>query len=310
MKAKTKYWVGLIGAMVVGGLLALTPAPHWVVVLFFLPPPSPLEELLRKLGDALFIGGVLALLVDKALKEKLLTEFAHDISHHIIGKLLPAEVRDHLLVYLQTSFVRTEWRITCEIRPQAGTEYVQLNTKIEYRVENRASNEQDYPFRVKVEKSWYPGPANSIERLSYGDGLKENSELVLDTDYYHDDGHGNIEYTRPIKIAPAAPGVAPKEFRADFIQHYWKNAFSPYYALALVKTTTVIVKSPPDQFDIGLDLTFDKNPSSPDSKVLRNLDGLTERTWVIKKPMLPGQGFFLRWTRIELATLPGVSSRL
>lgn len=294
----TKYWVGLIGAMVVGGLLALTPAPHWVVKLFFLPPPGLLEELLRKLGDALFIAGVLALLVDKALKEKLLTEFAYDISHHIIGKLLPAEVRDHLLVYFQTPFVRTEWKIKCEIKPQVGTDYVELNTTTEYSVENRASRDEDYQFRVKVEKSWYAGPANSIQRLNYGDGLKENSELVQHSDYYHDDGHGNIEYTRPVKIAPAAPGVAPKEFRADFNQHFWKNAFSPFYALGLVKTTTVLVKFPPGQFDVDLDLTFDKNPSRPDSEVLRNLDGLTEMTWEIKKPMLPGQGFFVRWNRL------------
>jgi hypothetical protein len=292
LKGKTKYWWGLIGALVIGGLLALSPAPHWVVMLFCLSPPRQLEDLLQKSGDALFIAGLLAILVDTALKEKLLSEFAHDVSIHIIGEWLPLGLRDHLRHYLEIKFVRTQWTITFVIEPHPNTNYVLLRISSAYSVENCARKELPYPFRVKVEQSWYSQFENSIESLDYGDGLIEKSEFMLHRDHYNHDDHGNVVYARDIRIPPRAHGDKPRDFRANMIQHYWEHSFCIFYATSLVVTTTVIVKSPAGQFEVDLDLTFDGNVPKP-----RRGDALgsEERTWVLEEPILPGQGFFVRW---------------
>jgi hypothetical protein len=293
LKGKTKYWLGLALALGGGFLLVLTPLPHCVAMLFHLPS---LEDLLRKLGDAFFIAGVLALLVDTALKEELLTEFAHDISIHIIGELLPLGLRDHLRSYLETPIVRPAWTITYVIEPHEDPQYVQLRVSSSYSVENYSRKELGYLFRVKVERSWYTQYDNSIESLDYGEGLKQKSDLVGDANHYKDDGRGNIVYARDIRIPPRASGAIPKIFNFELIQHYWEHSFCILYAISVVMKTTVIVKSPPGQFKVDLDLTFSENVPLPSES---NVSGQEQKKWEFDEPILPGQGFFVRWKRVQ-----------
>src|SRR5258708_155369 len=57
-------------------------------------------EVLPKVADALLIAPVLALVVDHAAKHNLLSEFARDVSSHIIGRNLPPSLREHIHSYL------------------------------------------------------------------------------------------------------------------------------------------------------------------------------------------------------------------
>ena len=79
-----------------------------------------LTEIPRKIGDALIIAPLLALLVDEAAKTKLLREFSLDVSSHIMGRMLPVKLRDHLTGYLQMFLVRTRWDITYYIEKWEG----------------------------------------------------------------------------------------------------------------------------------------------------------------------------------------------
>src|ERR1700741_1252605 len=116
-----------------------------------------LSEILPKIGEALIIAPVLALLVDEAAKTKILREFSLDVSSHIIGRMLPFELRDHLTGYLQMFLVRTRWDITYFIEKwedQPG--YIRLRTISEYDMKNYSNDPTDYDFKYSVEESQYP----------------------------------------------------------------------------------------------------------------------------------------------------------
>ena len=297
MKAETKYWSVLIATLVIGGFLALSPGPHWLLMLFCPAHPFPQgEDLLRRLGEALFIAGLLALLLDTAIKDKLLTEFAHDVSIHIIGQLLPPDLRDHIRDYLETPFVRPKWTITCEIKPIRESEIVELTITSSYNLENLAWKKRRYTFGVDVERSWFQGVGvgkNRIESLDFGAGTIRGDQLAtIDGASYKDDEHGNITFRKDVQIQPHA---APKSFQTTVIQYYRDQSFSPFLARSLVRQTVVSVQYPAKQFKTDLDLTFEADIPKP---TLASSAGMEKWEWTIDEPILPGQGFFVRWNRL------------
>lgn len=272
-----------------------------MLLLFCRQPLPRLQLVLEKLGDALFIAGVLALLVDTALKEKLIAEFVEDVSAHIIGELLPLGLRDHIRRYLKMPFVRTEWTITIVIDRIPGKQNVQLTVTSDYVMQNLTREKQIYHFVVAAEKSWFPDlPKSRIQSVKFDHRELKGKDLDE-----KDDRHGNITFGQDVKFPPDGHAGASKSFQAIIQQTYWENSFCPFDAKSLVMKTTVIVVSLMGEFEIELDLTSEARvPEAARAK------GKTveQWTWVIDEPMLPGQGLYVRWEpRKKIGALSSVS---
>ena len=138
MTARQKYWIGLLASLIVGLLLKLL--PHWGGQQ---PWSTEWKQFASEAGGALIIAFLLAVLVDAAVKGGLLTEFAKDVSGHIIGNLLPPKLRKHLMDYLEMSLVRDNWNITYTLKPYRDR-YVQVLIFSEYEMENHSSDEQAF----------------------------------------------------------------------------------------------------------------------------------------------------------------------
>jgi hypothetical protein len=114
------------------------------------------------IGEALAIAAVIAYLVDEAAKRRLLTEFAQDVSQHIIGRLLPSGLRERMLQYLTVDFVRSNWTVIYELKVRhqqtnAGTfeKHVELMTESSYSMENRSPLDKTYIVAYEVMKKWF-----------------------------------------------------------------------------------------------------------------------------------------------------------
>src|SRR5258708_28293512 len=136
MTARQKYWLGLFVSLTAGvSLKLLSSLPTHAAASSWWS--SEWRRFASDAGGAFIIAFLLAILVDSALKEELLTEFAKDVSGHIIGHLLPTKLRKPLLDYLEMSLVRNRWNLTYTLMP-CGTQYVEVTVLNEYEMENRS----------------------------------------------------------------------------------------------------------------------------------------------------------------------------
>ncbi|HXQ38847.1 MAG TPA: hypothetical protein VN843_32895 [Anaerolineales bacterium] len=256
-----------------------------------------IPTIFHKIGEALIIAPVLALLVDEAAKTKLLREFSLDVSSHIMGRLLPVPLREHLNRYLQMFLVRTRWDITYDIDVWDGQPgYIRLKTISEYDMENHSENPTDYDFRYSVEESLYPHVGcTQITFVRLGEETYEGDELTkviqVENDYR--------TFLSKKELQPhSRPGKPVYSFAAKSEECFRDSAFSPFFANSPVMTAVLSVWYPHEHLRVSLELTFDDVKTATQSVPISSGDRKGIK-WTIKKPMLPGQGFVVRWDAIH-----------
>jgi hypothetical protein len=279
--SRQKYWLGITGSLALALLLKLL--PYWQAYKSW--PYDDWKQLASEISNACIIAVLLALLVDAALKEELLTKFARDISGHIIGNLLPLKLRKHLMDYLEMSLVRERWNITYTLEP-CSPPHVKVTILSDYEMENRSGDDQTFQFVMKVEKSWFPNCGqNRVTKVRVND-----EQEILDPPCVEKDG--NWVYERFVDIPPyQKENPQHFRFRSQSEQYFFESAFSPFISMWPVPEATVTVRDPTGSFDVVLDPTF--KPRKPPGRTVLG-DG-TE--WKIGEPILPGQGFFVRWSK-------------
>jgi|SRR5437773_5205381 len=149
---------------------------------------------------------------------------------------------------------------------------------------------------MKVEKGWFDAVGN--ENLITN--VWVNDQVFLRPDCVEKDGNWVYEHKPPVKLPPYDKNNPQRfRFRTESVQYFFECAFSPFISMWPVQKTTVTVKYPKDTYGVLLDPTF-KPRQAP---VQNDLEDGTQ--WDINEPILPGQGFFVRWSRRRLsATTP------
>lgn len=254
------------------------------------------------IGEALAIAAVIAYLVDEAAKRRLLREFAEDISEHIIGRLLPSGLRERMFEYLSVDFVRTGWTVIYQlkVRQQQAVNgklapHVELLTWSNFTMENRSPLTKSYTVAYEVVKKWFEElpPPRIVSVLVNGERvngcrLKDSSggfvklnpdeapDLIVDMPGYR------ASQTEPHKA----------EIRLILAENLGETFYTSFDALhPVVGPTFVAAKYDPRQLEVSLSLSFaDDSEAEP----IAPLPGEKDR-WKIEKPILPGQGFVLRW---------------
>lgn len=287
MTTRKKYWLALLSSLILGLLLKLLPYwPYWPTYHSW---STEWQLFTSEVGGALIIAFLLAVLVDAALKKELLTEFAKDVSGHIIGSLLPPKLRKHLVDYLEMSLVRDNWRITYTLMPCGAEPYVQVTVSSDYEMENRSGDEQRFEFVIKVEKSWFTVGQNLITMVRVNDEL-----AITNPPCFEKDGNWVYEHKPPIRLPPYDRD-SPRRFRfhTEAVQYFFERAFSPFISMQPVLGATLIVNDPMKLYEVEFDPTFQTEKKL---EPMISAEGMRMQ-WDINEPILPGQGFFVRWSR-------------
>ncbi len=278
---KEKYYrLLLIGVFVVGVALATI---HVV------------PEILKKIGEALIIAPVLAVLVDNAAKTKLLREFSLDVSLLVLGRLLPDRLREHLDRYMKMLLVRTRWEITYAIENWPNQDgFIKLTTISEYDMKNFSESSTDYDFRYAVEESQHDKIGGTqitlvrlLEETYEGDALNEFIEV--------DNNYRTFSSTKQL-MPHRGTGKPTYTFRAESVECFRESSFSPFFTFYPVMNAVLRVWHP-ETLKISLELTYDDIETGAKSEPI--IEGNRKGSmWTIFGPILPGQGFVVRWDAI------------
>jgi hypothetical protein len=297
---KIKFRLGLGATFLAGVLLAAWPWNEWALLLAYPHLRGFLQDVFPKVGDALMIAPLLAIAVEVAAAQELLEGFVKNISHHIIGRLLPPHLREHILGYLTMSFVRTRWFVEYRIEEWPGrTDFIKLTTFFEYELENRSDSKRSFDFTYNIEENWYPAVGEnrilSVTARCDNDLLFEYKGDQLNRMIKHKDGF--LIFTKSLAMPPKPHGVY--RFSGHSIDCASSTLFAPFIASIPVLETTVRVWYPKDKFKVDLYLSFADGPTALAKTELDAGD-----QWIVNSLMLPGQCFVVRWARREMLALP------
>lgn len=293
MTEKTKFVLKLIGGLCAGIGLASWPWDSH-------PPFSPhrllsalIVHVAPRIGEALMIATLLALGVDTAAKRVLIDEIAENISAHVAGRLLPQHLREAILGYLNTPFVRTRWDITYSIREWPGKPgFVELTTRNEFDVENRSDRPRDYEYLFDVDESWFSDIGATRITHAYltvaGETRIDYDENALKQKLIA--GEKSTVFRETVKIPPTPHSM--HHFMTESIECYRDSFDSVFVPSVPVLETTITVNYPTDTFIVDIDFYITGSRSA-----IERMDMATGTQWSIRQPMLPGQCVTTRWER-------------
>jgi hypothetical protein len=258
-----------------------------------------LVRALAGIGEALAIAAVIAVLVDEAAKRKLLKEFAEQVSEHIIGRLLPGGLREHILQYLTADFVRRKWKITYDLRLReemktSGLErHVELVTTSSYVMENRSPLDKSYTVAYEVVQKWFDNLKPPEIRSVIVKGRAVYAPNITSTA----GGFVKLDSTKTKELVVKIPGHEDKQkpHRASIklvsVEYLGDTFYTSFDALhPVVGPTFVTASYDAQKLEVALYLSVDS-----EAKPVPLGPGEREKKWLIDKPLLPGQGFLLRW---------------
>jgi hypothetical protein len=292
MTQKTKFRLWLVAAFGLGLVLAASPWEAWSSLAQHPNLRALLLHVLPRVGDAFMIAPLLAIAVEFAAAQELLKSFAFDISHHIIGRLLPAELREHMLSYLTMNWVRRRWFVEYTIEEWPNKPgFIQLASFTEYELENRSDSSRSYPFVYELEESYFPkvGEARMCHACASVDGLPLVEHKEEDLKHLVISKGTNINFRENVSVPPMPHGVY--RFTVESLECLPDAFESAFIASVPVLETTVRVLYPRDKFSVHVMLSF------AEESALLKTELINGDQYVIKSPILPGQCFLTRWNR-------------
>ena len=301
MKEQTKFRVIWTAIFVLGLMLAVAPWESWPTIPMATLRPwlaGILTRLLPKLGEAMVVAVVLALVVDQAAKRRLLEEFAREVSTHIIGRRLPRALRKYIEDYLEGDLIRTSWSITYTITEWPGQpEYEKLVTASIYEMENRSEEPKNYECYYEVEKSFFPHIGETKILHATATSLvtpAESFDCSSQSDFVDSVETGMIKFTRTVTL-PVHGGPAYR-FTLESEECFQDGSIVPFFAAYPVLETTLTVYYPVDRINVFVDLSFGDAAKDATKVALSN-----GAQCIFNRPMLPGQGFSIRFAKIRSA---------
>ena len=137
-----------------------------------------------KVGEALFVGGVVSLVMDRFLKAELFTEIARDVLQFTIGYELPKQVQDEIRYLVRLPFVRRNFEMALFIEPiENHPGYVSVRMDTNFQVENLAKVSLEYEFTSSIQVCPYADVReSSIDRIEADGHVLEGQALIEKTE--------------------------------------------------------------------------------------------------------------------------------
>ncbi|KAA0099109.1 NAD(P)/FAD-dependent oxidoreductase [Mycolicibacterium sp. P1-5] len=297
--SRRTFWGFLAGLLLVGSFLDSLPdsanlLPKWPA-LVWLVSQTWLMDLLNKLGDAAIIAAILAVAVDKYVKQKLVSEVAREAVDFAVGYALPPEVKKHVQYILRMPFVRRNLVFTYEFGAISGAnadEYLKVKCTTTYEIVNLTDRDIKFNVRTAVQNAHYPGlEENKLSLLKVADRTRSETELKeLADKQAKKKGTTDVLYTSvteeveiPHGHSNAVPVVTERISYVRRDDDIFLDILPPP-SLGL----TLRVKGLAD-YVVGA--SFGASGMVP-GKYASDAD---EWTWTVTDVVLPGSHFYLKW---------------
>lgn len=302
MQDRTKLRL-IRGALLLAGVFLLAAPWHDWLAEQQVPPArsESIGGLLKGIGEALIVALVLELVVDARLKRRLVQEAIHEVAPRILARLLPENVfryiEEHLL---QARLVRRSWNITYRItRLQDHQNFVRLETTSVYEMANVAASPAHYQAVYEVELPSFPeiGPTEitSITVLNllvqppgnlvfrYPNGADPKDAPKVAGDY--------VVFSKRFKI-PVHKTFTATRFEFKSVEHFPVGSITPFFAKYVVEVAQLRIVYPKDSLRVIVDF-----PANEESELSPQEPPKGDDVYVFPKPLLPGQGFTVRFPR-------------
>jgi len=305
MGEEKNLWI-VRGVLAAAGLVLLLPA--WGQLLSSAGLPMGWSEsiggLLKGVGEAVVVALVLEWLVDARTKRRIVAESIRQVSPRILAHLMPPEmfqyIEDRLL---KANLVRRSWNIRYRISVlQDNPEYVKLETESKYEMANTAPTPTTYVSAYEVERSLFAHIGETmINEVTVRNLLREPGHNVLfhypeETNRPEDRPGVNGDYVLFSKAfeIPVHKQHSAFQFVFTSTEYFHVGSITPFFAEYLVELTTLRVDYPKDILRVIVDLPANKvselQPSEVDAAGCK---------FVFPIPILPGQGFTVRFAKVE-----------
>jgi hypothetical protein len=210
---------GTCTGLIVAGLVVIWTYPHgW-----------PQRELLVSVAQALIIAGILALTVDRFIKERLLRELTRDVSQYLIGYELPKEIQDRIHDIMGTALVRHNYQQRYRLAADAGQ--VRAEVELTWEIVNYSSTPRMYAPALYFDRNERPDiqeiSCHSTDKSAAftmtGDKVKKRIE--------HDGDSVKVR-AKDIWIQPRSSGISYRIF-----EHYVVTPSVPFDITAMAMPT-------------------------------------------------------------------------
>lgn len=169
-------------------------------------------------------------------------------------------------------------------------------------MENRSSSSRDYNCQFDLEASLFPLVGKASIRKVTGTNLVDGKGNFTfpdpgDPELKPVETESSVRFSKHVMI-PARQGSPAFEFHSEAEEYLPDGSIVPYFAKFPVLSMTLIVHYPVDQMSVFVDLSFG------DLAEPTILDGRKGKKWEFNKPMLPGQGFTVRFATKAPSAVP------
>jgi hypothetical protein len=249
-------------------------------------------SLLEKVGDALLIAAILAVFVERNIGH----EHFNRLIVEIFGRKLPKPLVDHIQTYFKWDFVRTNWDIVYTIEQVDGSpDDLTLHAVSSYDMENMSDQTKTYAYSYSVEVGHNKRtPTRILEIEAKGEKVDIANRTKTVNEY--------VVFADDVSLEPSdASNPRKYAFRSVSVQGFRDEKASPYWALHPVVGATFTIYYPTG-FSVEFDATFEKDSGPGETLNDRSAKGLHGKKWTIDTPILPGQGFLVRCTKVPAAT--------
>jgi hypothetical protein len=248
--------------------------------------------LIERFGDALFIAACLWFLAEQAKEDTKFQAILKDILLNTAAAVLPEDLKERLRGYLDISLVRTDWNIEYYIDLWPGTSnHLRLLTISKYTMYNYSLKPQDYEFIYEVEESQCGHPADITEMTV---GTNAYSKAILTSMIAHEGGYLKFKQSiepPPQKFFEKISPHAEQTFMAQSIECFENFLASPFVTTYPVLKTTFTVYHDQTKVKVNFEIV---GQETRDPKAVTDSAGNPGQQWKTNKPLLPGQGFFVR----------------
>jgi hypothetical protein len=299
MRARNKWLIILLVAFLIGIFLAgwsIKYPGNWI---FF----EKVRELGTKIGDALIIAVVSAILVDRYVRSELVEEVARDVIPYGVGMGLPPEFARELRTIFRAGITRRDLRISYKLQRVPGRPYVKNLAGVSFLLENNTSQTQKFLHAVRLSESPFQAkgePDSEIRQFAcWKDGKYQYNLRTGDPAFKPTKEKGIWTISREVSVPPQKDAAIRCE--AEWTEYYWENYADQFTLASPTVGVTFEIEFPYAEIDV-LDVSFQKEADPDQIKE----DGTTPgvKTWSYTGVMLTGQHLWIRWERRAVAALP------
>jgi hypothetical protein len=293
-KENAKAWILriILGAF---ALICFSKAPEHLGI------PQAWAELLKGVGEAILVAIVLEFLVDKRVKEHFGEDIVREVAPRILARLLPPTVFQYIEEkLLRAELFRKVWHIEYELTVLSkDSDYVELKTVSEYEMENRAATPVVYKAVYEVEQALVSGFGDTeitkvrVYTMPHRDVVFEspNSSKKKEDNPYIDGNY--VVFRRPFEIPVRTDNLPAVGFMFKSTEHFRIGSIVPFFATYPVETASFKVVYPKNELKVIVDF-----PANDVSQLTPTSTSHDRDVYEFPKPILPGQGFTVRFSRI------------